>query len=159
MRLLRGHFLTFYALLAFAYLLLPIAVVVLFSFNDPAGRFNYTWEGFTLDHWLDPFGPPGLREAITTSIEIAALASLVATALGTLVALAHVRYGFRGRGLANLLIFMPMTTPETRLIRWIPLDVTRVRSVPSTIVRTTHQGAEPSSTRAPRAPRCRSRRS
>ncbi len=112
MRLLRGHFLTLYALLAFAYLLLPIAVVVLFSFNDPAGRFNYTWEGFTLDHWLDPFGPPGLREAITTSIEIAALASLVATALGTLVALALVRYGFRGRGLANLLIFMPMTTPE-----------------------------------------------
>ena len=54
----RRHALTVYAALALAYLLLPIAVVVLFSFNDPAGRFNYTWEGFTLDHWRDPFAVP-----------------------------------------------------------------------------------------------------
>jgi spermidine/putrescine transport system permease protein len=112
MAAVRRHFLTGYALLAFAYLLLPIAVVVAFSFNDPLGRFNYTWEGFTLDHWENPFGPPGLREAIVASLEIAALASVVATVLGTLIALALVRYGFRGRGLTNLLVFMPMTTPE-----------------------------------------------
>ncbi len=112
MRLLRRHALTAFALAAFAYLMLPIAVVVLFSVNDPAGRFNYTWEGFTLKHWADPFGAPGLKDAIVTSLEIAALASLVATVLGTLIALALVRYGFRGRGLTNLLIFMPMTTPE-----------------------------------------------
>lgn len=112
MSFVRRHALTGYALLAFGYLLLPIAVVVAFSFNDPAGRFNYTWTGFTLDHWRDPFGPPGLREAITASLQIAALASLVATVLGTLIALALVRYGFRGRGVVNLLIFMPMTTPE-----------------------------------------------
>ena len=108
----RRHLLTSYALLAFGYLLLPIAVVVAFSFNDPLGRFNYTWEGFTLRHWQDPFGPPGLREAIVSSLQIAALASLLATILGTLIALALVRYGFRGRGVTNLLIFMPMTTPE-----------------------------------------------
>jgi len=112
MSFVRRHALTAFALAAFAYLMLPIAVVVLFSFNDPAGRFNYTWEGFTLKHWGDPFGAPGLKDAIVTSLEIAALASVVATVLGTLIALALVRYGFRGRGLTNLLIFMPMTTPE-----------------------------------------------
>jgi spermidine/putrescine transport system permease protein len=111
-RAVRRHLLTGYAVVAFLYLMLPIAVVVAFSFNDPLGRFNYTWEGFTLDHWANPFGPPGLREAIVASLQIAALASLLATILGTLIALALVRYGFRGRGLTNLLIFMPMTTPE-----------------------------------------------
>jgi spermidine/putrescine transport system permease protein len=112
MRFLRRHALTIFAALALAYLLLPILVVVQFSFNDPAGRFNYTWEGFTLRHWGNPFGPPGVRDALVLSLEIAALASIVATALGTLIALALVRYRFRGRGATNLLIFLPMTTPE-----------------------------------------------
>jgi len=108
----REHALTVYALLAFAYLLLPIAVVVMFSFNDPAGRFNYIWEGFTLDNWRNWDGIPGLRASMVLSLQIALLASLVATALGTLIALALVRYGFRGRGATNLLIFLPMSTPE-----------------------------------------------
>lgn len=111
----RRHLLTLYAALALAYLLLPIAVVVLFSFNDPAGRFNYTWQGFTLENWTSPFGIPGLLDAMTTSLKIAALAALVATALGTLIALALVRYRFRARGLTNLLIFLPMSTPEVVL--------------------------------------------
>ena len=112
MTVVRHHVLTAYAALALAYLMLPIAVVVLFSFNDPAGRFNYTWQGFTLDSWKNPFGVPGLGEAMRTSLEIAALAALAATALGTLIALALVRYRFRGRGSTNLLIFLPMSTPE-----------------------------------------------
>ena len=58
---LRRHVLDVYALLALGYLFLPIAVVVLFSFNNPAGRFNYTWNGFTWDNWLNPFGVPGIR--------------------------------------------------------------------------------------------------
>jgi len=112
MKFVRRHLLTVYAILAFAYLLVPIGVVVLFSFNNPAGRFNYTWQGFTLDHWRNWDGVPGLRDAMTLSIEIAALASIAATLLGTLIALALVRYGFRGRGGTNLLIFLPMATPE-----------------------------------------------
>jgi spermidine/putrescine transport system permease protein len=108
----RHHVLTVYALLAFTYLLLPIAVVVAFSFNNPVGRFNFTWQGFPLDNWTDPFGFPGVRDAIVLSLQIAAVSSVVATALGTLVALALVRYRFRGGGLTNLLIFMPMATPE-----------------------------------------------
>lgn len=111
-RFVRTHLLTAYAALAFAYLLVPIVVVVLFSFNDPRGRFNYTWQGFTLKNWGDPFGVPGLWAAMRSSLEIAAISALGATALGTLIALALVRYGFRGRGAANLFIFLPMATPE-----------------------------------------------
>jgi spermidine/putrescine transport system permease protein len=111
----RRHALTVYALLALAYMLLPIGVIVMFSFNNPAGRFNYTWQGATLDAWRAPFGVPGLSEAMTTSLQIAALASIVATALGTLIALALVRYAFRGRGATNLFIFLPMATPEVVL--------------------------------------------
>jgi spermidine/putrescine transport system permease protein len=112
MKFVRRHLLTAYAILAFAYLLIPIGLVVLFSFNNPAGRFNYTWQGFTLDHWRNWDGVPGLQEAMTLSLEVAFLASIVATVLGTLIALALVRYGFRGRGSTNLLIFLPMATPE-----------------------------------------------
>jgi spermidine/putrescine transport system permease protein len=108
----RRNLLTAYAALALAYLFLPIAVVILFSFNDPAGRFNFTWEGFTLKNWADPFGVPGIQDAIVVSIEIAALSCIFATALGALIALALVRYQFRGRGVVNTLIFLPMTTPE-----------------------------------------------
>jgi spermidine/putrescine transport system permease protein len=99
-------------MLAFTYLMLPIAVVIAFSFNHPAGRFNYTWSGFTLDNWKNWDGVPGLRSAMVLSLEIAFIASLVATALGTLIALALVRYGFRGRGATNFLIFLPLSTPE-----------------------------------------------
>jgi len=106
------HLLTLYALLAFLYLLLPVGVVVLFSFNHPRGRFNYTWQGFTFDNWVHWDAVPGLRGAIETSLEIAAISSVLATALGALIALALVRYGFRGRGATNLLIFLPMSTPE-----------------------------------------------
>ena len=108
----KRHVLTVYAALAFIYLMLPIAVVIAFSFNNPIGRFNYTWSSFTLDNWKNWDGVPGLRSAMVLSLEVAFLAALIATALGTLIALALVRYGFRGRGATNLLIFLPLSTPE-----------------------------------------------
>jgi spermidine/putrescine transport system permease protein len=108
----KRHALTAYSILAFIYLMLPIAIVIAFSFNDPAGRFNYTWSGFTLDNWKNWDGVPGLRSAMVLSLEIALIASLIATALGVLIALALVRYQFRGRGSTNLLIFLPLSTPE-----------------------------------------------
>jgi len=108
----RRHVLTVYSILFFAYLLLPIAVVVVFSFNHPTGKFNYTWQGFTWDNWRYWNGVPGIQSAITLSLEIALIASLVATALGTMIALSLVRYGFRGRGSTNILIFLPLSTPE-----------------------------------------------
>jgi spermidine/putrescine transport system permease protein len=108
----KHHLLTAYAVLVFAYLLIPIAIVILFSFNNPKGRFNYTWQGFTLDNWRNWDAVPGLRSSIGVSLEVAALTSIAATALGTLIALALVRYRFRGRGTTNLLIFLPMSSPE-----------------------------------------------
>jgi spermidine/putrescine transport system permease protein len=112
MRFVRYHVLTAYAVLALAYLFLPIVIVIAFSFNNPAGRFNYTWQGFTFANWANPFGYPGLSGALKVSVEIALLSAIFATALGTLIALALVRYRFRGSATTNLLIFIPMTTPE-----------------------------------------------
>jgi spermidine/putrescine transport system permease protein len=108
----RRHVLTLYSALFFAYLLLPIGVVIAFSFNQPVGKFNYTWHAFTWDNWHYWNGVPGIESAIILSLEIAVLASVIATVLGTLIALALVRYGFRGRGATNLLIFLPLSTPE-----------------------------------------------
>ncbi|HVW17513.1 MAG TPA: ABC transporter permease [Solirubrobacteraceae bacterium] len=101
-----------YAGLALAYLFLPIAIVIAFSFNDPKGRFNYTWSGFTFKNWAHPFAVPGIGSALRISLEIALISSVVATALGALMALGMMRHRFRGRGLINTLVFIPMTTPE-----------------------------------------------
>ncbi len=104
-----------YAALALIYLLVPIAIIILFSFNDTQSKFNFVWQGFTLDYWKDPFGVPGLSEAMVNSLKIAALSTVVATILGTMMALALVRYQFRGRGPTNLFIFLPLATPEVVL--------------------------------------------
>jgi len=101
-----------YTILAVIYLLVPVAVIILFSFNDPAGKSNVVWQGFTVKYWLDPFGPSGLGGAVILSLTIAFLSTAIATALGTLIALALERYSFRGKGFASALIFLPMATPE-----------------------------------------------
>ena len=99
--------------LVVAYLFLPIAVMIVFGFNDPEGRFNYAWQGFTLEHWQNIFNRfPALNEAIKNSLIVATISTLVATTLGTLIGLALTRYEFRGRGPLNLLIFLPIATPE-----------------------------------------------
>jgi spermidine/putrescine transport system permease protein len=97
---------------ALLYLFIPIIVIVVFSFNDPQGRFNFTWEGFTLDHWAHPFENPDLATAMKNSLLIALMSTAIATALGTFVALALVRYGFRGRALVDFFVFLPLSTPE-----------------------------------------------
>ena len=99
------------AVLGIAYLLVPIAYTVAFSFND-GGKRNLVWRGFTLDNWRNPCGAPQVCEAFRNSLEVGVLATVVSTALGTLLAIALVRYRFRGRALVNLLIFLPMSTPE-----------------------------------------------
>jgi spermidine/putrescine transport system permease protein len=109
---LREHAITIYGVLAIAYMLIPIFVIIVFSFNDPAGRYNFTWESFTLDHWTDPFAITELTDAMVLSLELAALSTIVSTALGTLIAMALVRYEFFGRRASNFLIVIPMATPE-----------------------------------------------
>ncbi|MGH3995481.1 MAG: ABC transporter permease, partial [Pseudonocardiaceae bacterium] len=93
-----------YAGLALLYLLLPIAIIIVFSFNEPRGRFNFVWQQFSLDAWTDPFGVQGIGDALANSLEIAAVSTLIATALGTITALALVRYEFRGRAPVNFFI-------------------------------------------------------
>jgi len=100
------------AALALSYLLLPNLIVVLFSFNKPNGRFNYTWRRFSVEAWRHPCGAPGMCHALGLSLKIGILATIGATVLGTLVAFALGRYRFRGRAVVNLLIFLPMATPE-----------------------------------------------
>jgi spermidine/putrescine transport system permease protein len=109
---LREHAVNIVAGLVIFYLLIPIAVIFVFSFNDPAGRYNYTWVGFTLEHWGDAFSIPELNDALWTSIKLALLATAISTIIGTMMALALVRHQFFGRRLANFLIVIPMATPE-----------------------------------------------
>ena len=111
-RWLSDHALMGVALLVLVYMFLPIFFVVLMSFNDPASRLSYEFDGFTLNNWLDPCGPSGMCGAVVKSLQIGFLATLGATALGTLVAFALVRHRFRGRAATSLLIFLPMATPE-----------------------------------------------
>ena len=111
-RLFDRWLLPLYAAGVTTYLILPVAVMIGFSFNDPSGRSNLNFRQFSLDAWLNPLGRPGLADAVTNSLLIAAVATVVSTVLGTMIALALVRYSFRGRGATNLLIFLPMSTPE-----------------------------------------------
>ena len=106
--------LRFYAVIAFIYLLLPVAYTFAFSFNN-AGRTNLVWNSFTLDNWLNPCGAPQVCPSVVNSITVALIVTLVSTFLGTLIAFSLVRYRFRGRSTTNLLIFLPMATPEVVL--------------------------------------------
>jgi spermidine/putrescine transport system permease protein len=100
-------------LLVLVYTFVPIAVVMLMSFNDNSRSRNvYAFQEFTFANWQNMFGPAGMRDAVLLSIYVALLATIVATILGTLAAFALVRHRFRGRGAANLIIFLPMASPE-----------------------------------------------
>ncbi len=108
----RNHVTQTYAALALFYLFLPVAYVLLFSFNNTTSRFNERWTGFTLDYWRHPCGEPGMCDSLKLSLQIGAIATAGATLLGTLIAFALVRHRFRGRSATNILIFLPMATPE-----------------------------------------------
>lgn len=101
-----------YAALGLIYLFIPIAVIVAFSFNSPRGKFNIVWNAFTLDNWAHPFAEKELVDAFVLSLEVAAIATAAALVLGGLVALALTRYRFRGGAVVNLLLVLPLTTPE-----------------------------------------------
>ena len=105
-----------YAGFALAYMLIPIAVIAVFSFADASQNRDHLSfainNGFTLKYWEHAFSIPDLNGALVTSFKLAALATLISTAIGTLMALALVRYRFFGRRASNLLLVLPMATPE-----------------------------------------------
>ena len=111
---LREHALNLYAALAIAYMLIPIVVIAVFSFAEtPRDRINFAInDGFTLEYWQNAFAVEELNESMLTSLKLAALSTVISTALGTLMALALVRYKFFGRRASNLLIVLPMAAPE-----------------------------------------------
>jgi len=112
MRWIRKHLIGAIAILVLIYLFIPIAVVIAFSFNQPDSKFNLTWNQFSLDAWTQLCGVPGVCDSFMTSVQIGLITTIIATILGTMIAFALVRYRFRGRSSTNLLIFMPMATPE-----------------------------------------------
>ncbi|SEC37141.1 ABC transporter permease [Streptomyces sp. TLI_105] len=112
MRWIRKNLVVIAGLLTLAYMILPNLVVMAFSFNRPKGRFNYSWQEFSLDAWKDPCGVADMCESLSLSLQLAAWATLGAVLLGTMIAFALVRYRFRARGAINSLIFLPMAMPE-----------------------------------------------
>jgi spermidine/putrescine transport system permease protein len=111
---LRRHALPIYAGLAVAYMLIPIVVIAVFSLGDtPKDKLTFGLDnGFTLEYWRTMFSKPELNEALFTSLRLAALSTAISTAIGTAMAIALVRHRFHGRRLTNLLIVIPMATPE-----------------------------------------------
>ncbi|WAB83151.1 ABC transporter permease [Microcella daejeonensis] len=103
-----------YSAIALTFLLIPIVYTIVFSFND-ARRTNIVWRGFTLENWFTVCEAQGVCQAFGNSILIGVVATLLATTLGTMIALALVRYRFRFRSATSLLLFLPMATPEVVL--------------------------------------------
>jgi spermidine/putrescine transport system permease protein len=112
MRAIRSRLLNIYAFLVFVWLFAPLVVIVLFSFNRPFGKFNTKWNEFTLDNWRHPFRKEDYTHALLESLRVAFVACAIATIIGGLMGLALSRYHFRGRALVEIILVLPLTTPE-----------------------------------------------
>jgi spermidine/putrescine transport system permease protein len=115
----RSPFLGLWAAVVFLYMFTPIFVVVLFSFNGTQsngewsqGKYNYIWDQFSFDPWKNWNQYPLLTAAFQRSIFIALIAVLISVILGTLMALALVKYRFAGKSPVNTLLILPLTMPE-----------------------------------------------
>jgi len=103
-----------YTLIALVFLLIPIVYTFVFSFNNSV-KWNIVWRGFTLDKWANVCDKAEVCEAFGNSLVIGVVATVCATILGTMIAIALVRYRFRFRSAISLLLFLPMATPEVVL--------------------------------------------
>ncbi|MFF4778819.1 ABC transporter permease [Microtetraspora fusca] len=112
MRLFRGRWLQLYTWLVIAWLIVPIAVMILFGFNDTKGRYNTTFQGFTLKWYGKLFEIGDLTTALVNSLLIAVLTMLIAGVLGSLIGLALGRYRFRGSGTMNIVMFAAISCAE-----------------------------------------------
>ncbi|MGN6273228.1 MAG: ABC transporter permease [Protaetiibacter sp.] len=103
-----------YSIVALVIMMIPIAYTIVFSFNE-ARRTNIVWRSFTFDNWLSVCDDPRVCESFGNSILVGVVATIAATTLGTMIAIAIVRYTFRMRTLITVLLFLPMATPEVVL--------------------------------------------
>jgi len=101
-----------WAVLGLLFLFTPIFVTIVYSFNEPAGKYNYVWDHFSLNAWTDPFKYPELTNALVFSLKIATAVTIIATVLGTLMGMAMVKYKFRAKGFLGALLILPLTMPE-----------------------------------------------
>ena len=101
-----------WAVLGLLFLFTPIFVTILFSFNEPTGKYNYIWNKFSLSGWTDPLKYPELTDALIFSLKIAVVVTAIATVLGTLMGLAMVKYKFRAKGMIGAILILPLTMPE-----------------------------------------------
>jgi spermidine/putrescine transport system permease protein len=108
----QGRGLQIYTLLLIAWLILPIAIMILFGFNDTQSKQNFVWEGFTLKWYQRLFDIQDLTSALINSVTIALFSTVITTAIGTFAGLALGRYRFRGRGTTNLVLFAAISCPE-----------------------------------------------
>jgi spermidine/putrescine transport system permease protein len=106
------HALTAMALVCTAYLLAPIVMMIVLSFNKTVGRFDYVWNSFAIDAWLRPFAIDGLGSSLEISILLALVVASLATAIGTGMAYAQVRYNFLGQRLLDIILLLTIATPE-----------------------------------------------
>ncbi len=109
---IRDHLILLVGIVVLGYMFLPVFVVMALSFNEPKSRLTYTFDKFTLNNWLHPCAISDMCSAVGTSLRIGLLATVGATLIGTLMAFAIVRHRFRGRAVTNLLVFLPMASPE-----------------------------------------------
>jgi spermidine/putrescine transport system permease protein len=108
------RFLLGYTWLVILWLMTPIVVMIVFSFNATKGRYNTTWQGFTL-RWYTIKGltaVPDLSKALLYSLGIAVAATIGAVLLGTGIGIALGKYRFRGQALLNLVMFACIAAPE-----------------------------------------------
>jgi spermidine/putrescine transport system permease protein len=101
-----------FAILVYLYLFLPLINIILFTFNKPAGRFNISWNEFTLQNWAEPFKEQALTDAFLKSLQVAFVAVTVAVVMGSLMAIALARYRFTGSKFTEVFLVLPLTTPE-----------------------------------------------
>ncbi|BCJ48780.1 ABC transporter permease [Actinoplanes sp. NBRC 14428] len=101
-----------YTWLVIAWLTLPVLIMIAFGFNDTPGRYNQSWDGFTLKWYGRVFELDELTRALVTSLAVATVTMLVAGALGTGIGYALGRYRFRGSGTVNLVMFAAISSPE-----------------------------------------------
>jgi spermidine/putrescine transport system permease protein len=104
--------LNLFAVGVLVYLFLPILWIVVFSFNEPKGKFNFVWQNATLDNWREPLKDEALTDALFESLKIAAISTVIATVLGSLIAIGLSRYSFKGNALLDFVLILPLTTPE-----------------------------------------------
>ena len=114
-KLIREKTLQVFSVLILVYLMLPLAVIILLSFNKPKGRQNTSWNEFSLDAWTNICRDQTICRSFFTSVEIGLLVTIISTIIGAMISFALIRHKYKGRGATSLFVFLPLATPEVIL--------------------------------------------